>query len=727
MHRTGLPVLTALLLSAACTGPGESATFTQSTAAIVPTDYTGLWVGALTINHVYQRVLLQLDVGPSGDVVGYIDGGTSGRTVTSGLVGSNSVNLSFEVKDLSTTHTFTIDSTGSLGTVQFSAVVTESGSAVTQNVTFDKMKASLTEQRYVAVDLTGGQPSHMAELALVNLQASSFLGGYTGQDDCGLVSCSGAITAATVTSSSMYIEVSGYDACAVNAAFDVKPSPNFMNWGVTAWVGQLKRTDCVGTTSVPVALVDGSRTTGLDVSRVLASYHQIARDLTNHNVFQPSVPTTYPIISSRYLDFGRTFFDLTTNFQAQEDQRPALAVTFSRFRAMNTIYDSNVPSFLYSPPSVDFHDRRVAGTQVLFDSETDKGHHPLRFLQFENNRCVVIGNQNQGLTLPYQTAGLRPLQQAFWPFGIHGGGHKEGHPGIDIEFAPGANLLAAMDATVSQIQFDPHLQDSRTVILKSGALQAIYAEVQASTLNVVLNQTVHAGDIIGHPTRICCDPVACGGGNCCAQFDDEGVCDPMQTPQYQIHFGLTESPAANDNYCPPDAFNASSAQSFRNSFQYAFYDDQLTEPFICNGIGRTTSALNPPVVTTWVRATNKYPAQNPEQFIVTRTNGAAQLYTFQFKNGANVTLAGNLTHGNLVNYAALNNNMGLTFNPDGTGVVPAGPITVSLYFTPSAGQPFGGSYRVNTAANSTATLVLDTALVPAQPHGADDYVPVLTY
>lgn len=36
-----------------------------------------------------------------------------------------------------------------------------------------------------------------------------------------------------------------------------------------------------------------------------------------------------------------------------------------------------------------------------------------------------------------------------WPFGVHGGGHAvDGHPGWDVEFRPGAAVLAAADGTV---------------------------------------------------------------------------------------------------------------------------------------------------------------------------------------------------------------------------------------------------------------------------------------
>ena len=38
-----------------------------------------------------------------------------------------------------------------------------------------------------------------------------------------------------------------------------------------------------------------------------------------------------------------------------------------------------------------------------------------------------------------------------WPYGVHGGGHPEGHPGMDIEYAPGAKVRAAADGVVTYI------------------------------------------------------------------------------------------------------------------------------------------------------------------------------------------------------------------------------------------------------------------------------------
>ena len=40
-----------------------------------------------------------------------------------------------------------------------------------------------------------------------------------------------------------------------------------------------------------------------------------------------------------------------------------------------------------------------------------------------------------------------------WPFGVHGGGHAiDGHPGWDVEYRPGANVLVAADGSVQNAQ-----------------------------------------------------------------------------------------------------------------------------------------------------------------------------------------------------------------------------------------------------------------------------------
>lgn len=49
---------------------------------------------------------------------------------------------------------------------------------------------------------------------------------------------------------------------------------------------------------------------------------------------------------------------------------------------------------------------------------------------------------------------------SIWPFGVHGGGHAtDGHPGWDVEFRPGAQVLAAADGTVQNAMPEPGAAD----------------------------------------------------------------------------------------------------------------------------------------------------------------------------------------------------------------------------------------------------------------------------
>ena len=68
------------------------------------------------------------------------------------------------------------------------------------------------------------------------------------------------------------------------------------------------------------------------------------------------------------------------------------------------------------------------------------------------------------LSLPVNPKDIRYRYYGIWPFGIKGGGHPEGHPGIDFELKTRAEILAVAPGTVVSVA--PNLRWSNEYTLR---------------------------------------------------------------------------------------------------------------------------------------------------------------------------------------------------------------------------------------------------------------------
>ncbi len=92
-----------------------------------------------------------------------------------------------------------------------------------------------------------------------------------------------------------------------------------------------------------------------------------------------------------------------------------------------------------------------------------------------------------------------------WPFAVRGGGHPEGHPGLDFSWNFSAPVLTAADSTVFTIIDNPNHVGTKTVsTIPVGYPFTIisYDEVVDLPAAIVPGATVKRGDVIGHAQNV---------------------------------------------------------------------------------------------------------------------------------------------------------------------------------------------------------------------------------
>lgn len=104
------------------------------------------------------------------------------------------------------------------------------------------------------------------------------------------------------------------------------------------------------------------------------------------------------------------------------------------------------------------------------------------------------------LSLPVAIADLRAERYGVWPFGIHGGGHPEGHGGFDLELSPGAPVRAPIDGTIERREDNGTFPGQQDLALAAdgGGRYVQIGHLQAIPDSVVPGARVVRGELLGH-------------------------------------------------------------------------------------------------------------------------------------------------------------------------------------------------------------------------------------
>ena len=134
------------------------------------------------------------------------------------------------------------------------------------------------------------------------------------------------------------------------------------------------------------------------------------------------------------------------------------------------------------------------------------------------------------LDLPIDAAALAG-EGALWPFGVHGGPHPEGHPGVDFLLGPapaGGSIpvLASYSAEIVSITPESGIPGSSCIVLDSAC-------VEVNLCHVILDPTLKAGGKVVRGQTL----------GAVASLPAEGG--------YALHFGTYAGPEA-EPACPAD-------------------------------------------------------------------------------------------------------------------------------------------------------------------------------
>ena len=165
--------------------------------------------------------------------------------------------------------------------------------------------------------------------------------------------------------------------------------------------------------------------------------------------------------------------------------------------------------------------------------------------------------------IPVMILPIRPLDsattgQVIWPYGVQGGGHPNGHPGIDFQTVEGASIFAAATARVYKIEDDfTDGSANKLVMLETGSYQIVYT-------GNLMNLTIAAGDIVVKGQK----------------FADLGRFSP-RTSSCFMHFGMNSN-SQQAAVCPYGFFTPEAQRQLDALFALTTYTEQSQFPLICN-------------------------------------------------------------------------------------------------------------------------------------------------
>ena len=122
---------------------------------------------------------------------------------------------------------------------------------------------------------------------------------------------------------------------------------------------------------------------------------------------------------------------------------------------------------------------------------------------------------------------------SLWPHGVHGGGHPEGHPGLDFMAADGfpgdIPVFASFSATLMEVQADSANPGSSCIVLDSACMQI-------NICHLVLAAGLKAGSAVTRGQRL----------------GSVGVTAGRKTLHFGLYTGRDALPACPADYLEPD-------------------------------------------------------------------------------------------------------------------------------------------------------------------------------
>jgi hypothetical protein len=320
------------------------------------------------------------------------------------------------------------------------------------------------------------------------------------------------------------------------------------------------------------------------------------------------------LFSEGYLNDGKTYEDWEDELVDLYDDFDDIEVQIAGVDEVATLDDPDVNPLIGGPPRVGW--RLVAtGTpsgggpvETVADAVFERqGNEQLLWIGREQGRWVFVGNgYDAPFTIDLPIASLADSAQAeyrLWPFGVHGGGHPEGHAGWDFEYAAGAQVYAAAGGTVTSVEpNDDFPGQSDVTIEHRPGIETRYHHVENLDPAIVEGAAVASGDVLGDP-------------------GDFG-------PGFRVvHFALA---FFSGSTCPTPYLTPAAEALFDAIWAGADYAEELTEPYPCQ-----SESTSFPLVRPWDRTAGGLPAPRID---FSRVNGAATSYGYVLRTALGAVL-----------------------------------------------------------------------------------------
>ncbi len=431
-------------------------------------------------------------------------------------------------------------------------------------------------------------------------------GGFVNSEDCEFLGCAGEITAWAISGAAHAITArtgGTYETTtSLEGTFD--PTSLFLSG---SW--------CVSPCSLPGAAdLLGGREGAARMAHIEDALETLARFADR---IEAESPLAIQAFAPTYLQDGTTRAAWEGRLSDLFARYGAIEATVEAVRQVVTETDPLVNPFLLLPRRLEWH-LAVTGVpagggprETVLDLTSRFGAaEELLWIGRHKGRVVFVGN---GYAEPFRIAmpiALDPIdpdtaRTAFglWPFGVHGGGHPEGHPGWDVEFQAGASVRAAADGTVERIEPNGGFAGQWEIILRHRPGWAtVYDHVGTLDAAITVGAAVTEGQSIGL------------AGNTGA---------PGGVPFYITHFAVRRG---TDVQCPLPYLSMSGQALFDTIFASAAYREELGEPFPCN-----PSAVTFPLTRVWTRTAG---ALAPRiDFTRTEATGSTP-YAYTLRDGA---------------------------------------------------------------------------------------------
>ncbi len=466
----------------------------------------------------------------------------------------------------------------------------------TATVTLHDVHAPRTVAHWLMGPSTNGDVLNRA-IRVQNNGGHFVTGGFVGLTDCSFLACRGRIMSWTVAGTTHAILTDSSGGCPSTSALAG-------TWDTATLLLDGTYTTTAGCLPAPVGGnffggKEGLTNTG-DVLDVLG----LLRDFADR--VEAESPAAVDAFAATYLHDGKTKADWQAQLAATYAAYDDLRVTIDAVRQIVTFADAEVNPQAIPSPRLEWH-LLVTGvpagggptTTVLDVTSTFDGEQQLYWIGSEGGRIVFKGNGYEApfsITLPIQAGDPARTAYGIWPYGVHGGGHPEGHSGWDFEYVPGAKVRAAADGLVKEIktdtefpgQFDVRIQHRPGYLTEYDTVGEIEAGVAAG-VSVIAGQALGAAGDVG--------------------------------PFNSTHFGVDRN---TGSVCPLDYLNVSGLALFNVVWQTAAYEEELVEPFPCNPI-----AVTFPLTRVWTRISGSLPA-----FIEFTRQGTATGYRYTLRTTA---------------------------------------------------------------------------------------------